>query len=127
MRVKCGGVLAKKLYLLLRLLASLVNSLTTLPSTFGELLILVFNLCMKPVEDGKNSTLQLFRCLVMLIRNTLPHCKYNSCKLAKFLRTCMTYLSVRPDILEHTSNTTERLIEVMPLLKRIFYGLHIYQ
>ena len=71
-RVENCRVLAKELNLLLGVQASLVDSLTALASSLGELLALVLDLGVQAVEDGEDGALELLCRLVVLVGDALP-------------------------------------------------------
>lgn len=70
-RIKCGSMLSKQLDVLLSKGTCLVDSLTALASSLGQLLTLILDFGVETLKDGQDGSLELFCRLVMLVRDAL--------------------------------------------------------
>ena len=90
-RVEDCRVLAEEFNLLLSVQAGLVDSLTALASSLGELLALVLDLGVQAVEDGEDGALELLGGLVVLVGDALPWLVSDSvCDVQDVLPGCWT-------------------------------------
>jgi hypothetical protein len=80
-----------------------VNILAALASSLGQLLALVLNLGVQPIEDGEDGALELFCRLVVLVGDALGTVSAKS----NISTTVTPYLRVRSDVFKHASNSSE--------------------
>lgn len=96
-RLPRRAVLAQPLNRLLALIPGFIDLLRRLARPLGQLLLLIFNLAMQPLENGQHGGLQRARRLLLTRREAL---------------------GVGPDILKQLRDAAILLVEVVALLQR---------